>query len=196
MELLIGISREARLRVIELGKNWDHFLVLGCILLLGGVLAITLPITTSFAAEQVVGWVFLTCGFFQLFQALRIKGTATFRWWLVFGTLLVLLAVAALQNPFTEEVSTPHLVAGLLALLGSLKIIYAYHLRPAREWSWLIISGLITLLLAALLATNLLQFNAKLSMLLSVELLHSGLWLTLIGWRFNTMNERLIKQVI
>ena len=91
-ELLIGISREARLRVIELGKNWNHFLILGCILLLGGVLAITLPLMTRYDADQVIGWTFLVCGFFQLFQALRVHGSTTFRWWLVFGALLVLLA--------------------------------------------------------------------------------------------------------
>ncbi|MFZ1388799.1 MAG: DUF308 domain-containing protein [Thiolinea sp.] len=195
MELLIGISREARLRVIELGKNWNHFLVLGCILLLGGVLAITIPLTTQIAAQTAVGWTLLACGFFQLFQALRINGSGTFRWWLVFGTLLVLLAIAVLQNPL-NDVSTPHLVTGLLLFLGVLKITYAYRLRPAREWAWLIISGLITLVLAALLATNLFQADAKLSILLSIELINSGFWLTLIGWGFNTMNERLIKQVI
>lgn len=195
MELLIGISREARLRVIELGKNWNHFLVLGCILLLGGVLAITIPLTTQIAAQTAVGWTLLACGFFQLFQALRINGSGTFRWWLVFGTLLVLLAIAVLQNPL-NDVSTLQLVTGLLLFLGVLKITYAYRLRPAREWAWLIISGLITLVLAALLATNLFQADAKLSILLSIELINSGFWLTLIGWGFNTMNERLIKQVI
>jgi len=195
MELLIGISREARLRVIELGKNWDHFLVLGCILLLGGVLAITVPFITHLQAEKVIGWVFLACGFFQLFQALRINGTGTFRWWLLFGTVLVLLAIAVLQNPF-EQISTLHLVTGLLVVLGLLKITYAYRLRPANELVWLVISGLVTLVLATLLISHVFQADSKLSTLLSVELINAGLWLTLIGWGFNTMNERLIKQVI
>ncbi|MFZ1344778.1 HdeD family acid-resistance protein [Thiothrix eikelboomii] len=195
MELLIGISREARLRVIELGKNWNHFLILGCVLLLGGVLAITLPLMTRYDADQVIGWTFLVCGFFQLFQALRVHGSTTFRWWLVFGTLLVLLAIAVLRNPL-ENFSTVHVVAGLLAGLGLLKIIYAYRLRPAREWSWLLLSGLMSLVLTALLATHLLPADLKLSLLLAVELISAGLCLTLIGWGFNTMNERLIKQVI
>lgn len=195
MELLIGISREARLRVIELGKNWNQFLILGCILLFGGVLAITLPLTTSYNADQVMGWTFLVCGFFQLFQALRVHGATTFRWWLVFGTILVLIAIAVLRNPLAA-ISTVHLVTGLLASLGLLQIIYAYHLRPAREWSWLLLAGLISLVLAILLVTQLLPADLKLSMLLALELISYGLCLSLIGWGFNTMNERLIKQVI
>lgn len=195
MELLIGISREARLRVIELGKNWNRFLVLGCTLLLGGVLAITIPLTTQYSFEQVIGWTFLVCGFFQLFQALRVYGVTTFRWWLLFGTMLILLAIAILRNPL-EQVTTLHLVTGLLLFLGLLKILYAYGLRPAREWTWLLLSGFISLVLVALLATNLLSSDFKLSILLAVELISAGLWLTLIGWGFNTMNERLIKQVI
>lgn len=195
MELLIGISREARLRVIELGKNWNHFLILGCVLLLGGVLAITLPLTTYYEADQVIGWTFLVCGFFQLFQALRVYGSTTFRWWLVFGALLVLLAIAVLRNPL-EHFNTVQVVTGLLACLGLVKIIYAYRLRPAREWSWLLLSGLVSLVLAALLATHFLPADLKLSLLLAVELISAGLCLTLIGWGFNTMNERLIKQVI
>lgn len=195
MELLIGISREARLRVIELGKNWNHFLVLGCILLLGGVLAITIPLITHHNPEQVIGWTLLACGFFQLFQALRVHGTNTFRWWLLFGTLLVLLAVAVLQNPI-QQVSSLHVVIGLLLFLALLKIIYAYRLRPAREWVWLIVSGLISLVFAALLATHLLHAETKLSLILAAELINAGLWLTRIGWGFNTMNERLIKQVV
>lgn len=195
MELLIGISREARLRVIELGKNWSHFLILGCALLLGGGLAITLPLITHYKADQVVGWTFLACGFFQLFQALRVRGTTTFRWWLVFGVILVLLAIAILRNPL-ENLSTVHLVTGLLVGLGLLKIIYAHHLRPAREWSWLLLSGVISLGLAALLITHLLPDDLKLSILLAIELMSAGLCLILIGWGFNTMNERLIKQVV
>ncbi|WP_298607755.1 HdeD family acid-resistance protein [uncultured Thiothrix sp.] len=195
MELLIGISREARLRVIELGKNWDHFLVLGCILLLGGVLAITIPLLTKANAEIITGWTYLACGFFQLFQALRVHGTESFRWWLLFGTLLVLLAVAILQNPLVQ-IATLHVVTSLLVLLGLLKITYAYRLRPAREWSWLIVSGLISLVLATLLVSNLFNAHTKLSLCLAIELLNAGLWLTVIGWGFNTMNERLIKQVI
>ncbi|TXH69070.1 MAG: hypothetical protein E6Q83_12215 [Thiothrix sp.] len=195
MELLIGISREARLRIIELGKNWNHFLVLGCVLLLGGVLAITVPLTTHYHAERVVGWVFLACGFFQLFQALRVQGQTTFRWWLLFGTLLVLIAVAILQNPI-QQVASLDLVTGLLALLACLKIIYAYRLRPAREWVWLLVSGFISLLFAALLVINLWQTEGRLGLILAAELTNAGLWLTLIGWGFNTMNERLIKQVV
>lgn len=195
MELLIGISREARLRVIELGKNWNHFLILGCILLLGGVLGITIPLTTSQNAEQVMGWVVLACGFFQLFQALRVHGTTTFRWWLLFGSLLVLLAVAILQNPI-QQISSLQLVTSLLVLLALLKIIYAYRLRPAREWFWLLVSGLISLILAALLVMNLWHADGRLGLVLAAELINAGLWLTLIGWGFNTMNERLIKQVV
>lgn len=195
MELLIGISREARLRVIELGKNWKHFLILGCILLLGGVLAITVPLITHYNTEQMIGWTFLACGFFQLFQALRVQGTESFRWWILFGVSLVLIAVAVLQNPL-QNISTPHLVTLLLAGLGLLKIIYAYRLRPAYEWTRLIASGFISLVLATLLVTYLFNTGTKMSMILVVELVNAGLWLTLIGWGFNTMNERLIKQVV
>ncbi|TXH69754.1 MAG: hypothetical protein E6Q85_08335 [Thiothrix sp.] len=195
MELLIGISREARLRVIELGKNWNHFLVLGCILLLGGVLAIIIPLMTGYNTEQVVGWIWLACGFFQLFQALRVYGAATFRWWLLFGTVLVLVAVAILQNPI-QQIASLHLATGLLAFLALLKIIYAYRLRPAREWAWLLVSGLISLIFVALLAMSLWQIEFSLGLVLAAELINAGLWLTRIGWGFNTMNERLIKQVV
>lgn len=195
MELLIGISREARLRVIELGKNWKHFLLLGCTLLLGGVLALIIPLVTSFSPEQVVGWTFLICGFFQLFQALRVQGTESFRWWLVFGVFLVFIAVAVLQNPL-QNISTLHLVALLLTGLGLLKILYARRLRPAYEWTRLIISGLISLVLATIFLTPLFSLSTKLGFILAAELINSGLWLSSIGWSFNTMNERLIKQVI
>lgn len=196
MELLIGISREARIRVIELGKNWSHFLILGCILLLGGVLAITIPLITNFDAVKTVGWTLLACGFFQLFQSLRIYGSETFRWWLVFGAMNVLLAVAVLRNPLADKFTTVQVVTGLMFVLGVLKIVYAYRLRPTNEWTRLFLSGLVTLVLTVLIGTNLFQADSKLSTLLSIELISAGLWSTLIGWGFNTMNERLIKQVM
>lgn len=195
MELLIGISREARIRVIELGKNWSHFLILGCILLLGGVLAITIPLITNFDAVKTVGWTLLACGFFQLFQSLRIYGSETFRWWLVFGAMNVLLAVAVLRNPL-DKFTTVQVVTGLMFVLGILKIVYAYRLRPTNEWTRLFLSGLVTLVLTVLIGTNLFQADSKLSTLLSIELISAGLWSTLIGWGFNSMNERLIKQVM
>ena len=192
MELLIGISREARLRVIELGKNWNHFLLLGCALLLGGVIAVTIPLTTVTDPVRAAGWVILACGFIQLFQALRVQGTETFRWWLAFGGIWVLLAVAILQNPIEQDISTVNLVASLLLALSALKILYAYRLRPAHEWGWLIISGVLSLILSTLLVTHALSFNS----ILVLELINSGFWLALIGWGFNTLNERLRKQLI
>ena len=56
------------LKIRYSSSQWSVFLVIGLILIILGLVAISLPQLTAIAMFSVIGWVLLLSGFFQLFQ--------------------------------------------------------------------------------------------------------------------------------
>ncbi len=113
-----------------------------------GVAALVFPIISTFVATLMVGWMLLLFGGIGLFGAFSIHGTGPF-----FGALLVaLLALAAgvflLLNPLAGAVALTLMVAGLFSLQGAFEISFAFEMRPREGWVTLLISGIISVIVA------------------------------------------------
>ena len=81
-------------------------------------------------------------------------------------------------NPTTWFVA----VAILIGISGGAKIYYAFKIRPLSGWGWVLVSGIISLILAVLILAN--SFSAALvtlGVLLGIELLSSGITLVMTG---------------
>ena len=97
-----------------------------------------------------------------------------------------------LRNPVAGLFSLTILAASFIGASGIVKLIYAFKLRPLSGWIWMLISGIISLLLAFIIFTNMAASAAiTLGVLLSVELISSGIWILLIGFSFRKINKDL-----
>lgn len=186
--LLASALAETNAKIVRVTSNWYWFVIAGLVFLMGGFIAIFRPVLASFTVEALIALFFIVGGILQTLQLLRAARSSSFIWSLLLGILFIALGVILLTNPTAGLSSLTLLIVVLLAASGITKIIYAFKLRPLNGWIWMLISGLISLLLAFLLMNHWAASVAlTLGVLLAIELVSSGLWLLLIGFSFRKL---------
>src|SRR6056297_3219122 len=180
---------EDDLETLTPDMGWKGLAVLGVVMLIGGFLAFLNPFAASLAAEAVAGAAFLAAGAVQLWLAVTDKSKTTGDRWLsgALGLALVLFAVTLVLNPLVGLVTLTALVAVLFTVLGALRVGLAWHLRPAQGWGWIMVSGVMSLVLAALIVLGL--PGAALGILglfLGVDLTMAGAASLVLAWAKKT----------
>jgi uncharacterized membrane protein HdeD (DUF308 family) len=151
--------------------------------LVGGVFALINPFAATFAAVLLAGWTFLLFGVLQVVQAFSVRDWSGFLWALLLGVLTAAVGVSLLYNPLAGALTLTLVVAILFLVMGVVKFMYAYELRPVRGWGWVVLSGAISLLLGVLILANYPVSAASiLGILLAVELISNGVTLLLISF--------------
>src|SRR6056297_2267568 len=145
------------LETLTPNMGWKGLAVLGVVMLIGGFLAFLNPFAASLAAEAVAGAAFLVAGAVQLWLAVTDKTKTTGDRWLsgALGLALVLFAVTLVLNPLAGLVTLTVLVAALFTVLGALRVGLAWQIRPVQGWGWIMASGVLSLVLAALIVLGL-----------------------------------------
>ena len=165
-----------------MGRAWGWLVLVGIISLIGGVLALANPFAATITVVQITGAFFLVMGILQIIHAFRMRGWGGFLWSLVLGILTLFIGVALFRNPFGGAVSLTIVVAALLLLMGILKCLFAFQMRPLGGWGWGVLSGAVSILLAlAIFAYFPVSALTVLGFFLGVELVSSGIWLIMIG---------------
>ena len=160
--------------------------VLGIVMLLGGLLAFLKPFAASLAAEAVAGLAFLTAGVMQLWQAITdtTRSTGDRGLTSLLGVVFVLFAISLVLNPLAGLITLTFLVAVFFTVIGALRVGLAWHLRPTRGWGWIMTSGVLSLLLAALIVLGLPEAAlGLLGLFLSVDLTVAGVVTLALAWQ-------------
>jgi uncharacterized membrane protein HdeD (DUF308 family) len=166
--------------------DWKWLMALGIIMLIGGVIALFNPFAASLAVEFIAGAVFLIAGAVQLWLAFTASGQDTGDRWLsgILGAALILLAVALIANPLAGLVTLTLLVAVLFGVMGILRIALAFRARPREGWGWILASGILSLILAAVILVGLPgAAMGILGILLGIDLVMSGAVSLALAWR-------------
>ena len=69
--------------------------------------------------------------------------------------MFVFFAVSLVLNPLAGLVTLTFLVAVFFTVIGALRVALAWHLRPVEGWGWIMTSGVLSLILAALIVLGL-----------------------------------------
>jgi uncharacterized membrane protein HdeD (DUF308 family) len=149
---------------------------IGLALTLLGVVAIVFPMLATLAAALFTGWVFLISGVLLLLGAFSMHGTGPF-----FGALVTsLLSIAAgaflVFNPFAGALGLTVFLAVIFLIEGAFEIGFAFEMRPHPGWSWMLISGLASVVLGLVIAAGLPGVSLiALGILLGINFLTTGL---------------------
>lgn len=190
--MLASPLAESNAQIARITSNWYWYIIAGIVFLIGGFMGIAKPVITSFTVETMTAIFFIVGGILQAIQLFRATNTSSFIWSLLLGLLFIVLGVVLLRNPVAGLFSLTILAASFIGASGIVKFIYAFKLRPLSGWIWMLISGIISLLLAFIIFTNMAASAAiTLGILLSVELISSGIWILLIGFSFRKINKEL-----
>ena len=148
----------------------------GLVMVALGIAAIVFPMISSLVATVMVGWSLLFFGGIALFGSFSIHGTGPF-----FGALLLaLLAIAAgvflLANPAAGAAGLTLIVALLFSLQGAFEISFAFEMRPYTSWVGMLISGIISVVIAVLIVATWPGFSmVLLGILLGINFVSTGI---------------------
>ena len=133
-------------------EHWVLFLVEGIILLVLGVLAIIVPMLATLAVAIFIGWLFLISGVVGLITTFWARHAPGFWWSLLSAVLGIAAGVVLLAWPVTGAVSLTLLLIVFFIIEGVASIMYAFEHKRERSgrWNWLLTSGIIDLILAAI----------------------------------------------
>ena len=140
-----------------LHDNWHLLLIEGIILALLGAAAIVIPQVATLAVTILLSWIFFISGVVGLITTFMMRQAPGF-WWSLFSAVLAIAAgVALIGWPVRGALSLTILVIVFLILEGIATIMYALeHKRElSGRWGLLLVSGIVDLLLAAILLTGL-----------------------------------------
>jgi uncharacterized membrane protein HdeD (DUF308 family) len=160
------------------------FLVEGILLLILGVLAILLPPFATLAVTIIIGWIFLASGLMGWITTFGARHAPGFWWSLVSALLATVAGLILLISPAGGAVSLTLLLIVFFAIEGAASIMYALEHRRelTGRWELMLISGLIDLVLAAIILAGFPGTAAwALGVLVGVNMIFGGAALTAIA---------------
>jgi uncharacterized membrane protein HdeD (DUF308 family) len=172
-----------------LHEHWKLYLVEGILLLILGAIAIIIPPIATLAVTIVLGWLFLVSGVIGLFTTFWMRHAPGFWWSLVSAVLGIVVGGWLLAAPVTGAVSLTIVVVAFFIIEGVASIMFALdHKRElSGRWGWMLASGIVDLLLAALIFAGLPSTAAwAIGLLVGINMVFGGS--ALIAMALNARN--------
>jgi len=156
--------------------------ILGFIAVALGIICFIMPVVASTSVVVMVGLVMIIAGVSQLLSGF--KGTS----WrdrimpMVLGGITGLAGVLVLAHPLLGLTFLTLLLACFFLFEGVWKIIASFKFRPQEGWTWLLLSGVLSLVLGWLIWSQWpLSGVWAIGILVGVNLLTTGLSLVVLG---------------
>ena len=137
-------------------EHWKAFLFEGILLVILGLAAMIVPPLASLAVTIFLGWMFLVAGVAGLALTFWARQMPGFWWSLISAALAVSAGIILLAKP-AQGVLTLTIVVGAYFLAeGVATIMYALeHRRELSDrWSWMLFSGVLDILISAMVITG------------------------------------------
>ena len=157
--------------------HWKLFLAEGIILVILGLLAIVVPPLATLGITILIGWLFLISGIAGLITTFGARHAPGFWWSLLSAVLGIAAGVVLLGWPVSGAVSLTLLLIVFFTIEGVFSIMYALeHKRELTgQWGWMLVSGIIDLVLAAIIFAGLPGTAAwALGLLVGINMLFGG----------------------
>lgn len=145
-----GTARE--LAPLRAKSGW--IILLGFVYLIAGFIALGSVAMATVATVFIVGIMMLLAGVAEIFNAFQVKTWGKFVVWLLLGVLYVVAGFAAFENPLLAAAVLTLVLGFALVVSGVMRIILAFGMKEGMPWMWIALSGVITLLLGAIILVH------------------------------------------
>jgi uncharacterized membrane protein HdeD (DUF308 family) len=134
-------------------EHWGLFLAEGIILVILGLIAIVVPQIATLAFTILIGWLFFISGVVGLFTTAWMRGAPGFWWSLVSAIVAIAAGVVLLLWPVNGTLSLTLVLIAFFIIEGAASIFYAVEHREqlSGRWGWMLVSGIIDIILAAII---------------------------------------------
>jgi uncharacterized membrane protein HdeD (DUF308 family) len=178
-----GIDRAVASAIHE---HWALFLIEGIVLVILGIAAILLPVIATITFTILIGWLFLISGVVGLITTLWMRDRVPGFWWSLLSAVIAIAAgVVLLIWPISGSLSLTLLLTAFFIVEGVVSIMYAIEHRNqlSGRWGWMLLSGIVDLILAAIIIAGLPGTALwALGLLVGINLLFGGT--AMIGMAF------------
>lgn len=171
-------------------RHWKLYLAEGVGLLILGAIAMVVPALATLAVTILFGWLFLISGVVGLITTFWMRSAPGFWWSLASAVLAVLAGVWLLAQPIAGPLSLTVVLIVFFLIEGSASIMFAIdHRRElSGRWGFMLLSGIVDLVLAALLLAGLPSTAVwALGLLVGINLAFGGM--ALIAMALHARNE-------
>jgi uncharacterized membrane protein HdeD (DUF308 family) len=137
---------------VEMVKRGSTVSILwGVLLIVFGMMAVGSPFLAAVAVNVVVAWLIVLAGVVHLMLAFRAHGAGSVIWKALVGIAYLCFGGYLLLRPVAGVASLTLLLAWLFLIEGVLNIVLYVKMRSVHGSSWVLIDGIITLLLGAMI---------------------------------------------
>ena len=173
-------------------KEWVKWLVLGILSVVFGVIVLGNAVAASLALTTITGILFLVSGGFQVVAGFTAESTGQKVFAIALGALMVILGLSFITNPLEGTISLALLVLILLAASGVVRILFAWRMKETPFFWPMLISGALSVLLAAYILANFAAAAPELlGILLGIELIFNGAGLVVLAFFIRTVAKHL-----
>lgn len=183
---LAARSRDTALQAAArdaLKDHWGWLVGVGIALIVLGTVAIARPGLASFGITLLIGWVILIGGIAQVVDAMRSRKRPGFLWHFLGGILYGFVGLVLVGYPLEGVVALTLFLAAFFLVEGIFKIAFSFKIRPAPQWGWGVISGVVSFVLAIMiLAQWPLSAVWVVGLLVGIGMLFNGWSLVMLGF--------------
>jgi uncharacterized membrane protein HdeD (DUF308 family) len=144
-------------------------------LMVAGVIALIYPLFTAVALVSLLGWLLVVSGIFQGVSLIGAQNVPHFWLQIISVALSIVIGFLIIGNPGEGLLVVSALLIVFLGIEGISKIIFSLTVRPLANWGLVLLSGVLAIVLAAILWSYIpLGAAWLLSVFLGITLLAEG----------------------
>ena len=173
--------KEAFAEALRKRSLW--LIVQGGLMTIAGIVAIFFPLFSGLAVVVVIGWLLIINAAFQGISLIGVQDAPHFWMQILSVGLGFVLGLLLLSHPGEGLVLLTILLVAFFFLEGLSKIVFSLIVRPLPNWSWILLSGIFTIILSIVL-WSLIPVAAAwlLGFLLGLCLISQGLASAYFAW--------------
>jgi uncharacterized membrane protein HdeD (DUF308 family) len=185
LEAAAQLYRDAARETLRKHSLW--YLIEGVLLVVAGILAIVYPFLFSIAAVVMLGWLLIASGVLQAIGLIGARSAPHFWLQLVSIALGILVGALLLRDPAQGLVILTLLLIIFLMIEGISKLVFALTIRPTPGWGWVLGSGVLGVVLAAVLWASMpVTATWLIGLLLGIELISVGASIAMLAWQLRS----------
>lgn len=166
----------------DVRKAGGWVIVWGVLLIVAGVLAILEPPIAALAAELLLGWLFVFAGIVQIVYAFHQRGEEGFGLKFLSGLLALVLGIFLLLRPIAGIASIALLIGAFMFASGVSSVMLAFKLKPKAGWGWVLFDGILSIVIALLIAMGWPQSSIGfVGILVGIVMIYGGVWRIMLG---------------
>ncbi|MFA6915225.1 MAG: DUF308 domain-containing protein [Parachlamydiales bacterium] len=168
---------------MDISQNRKLFIFEGILFLLIGIAAIAVPGFFTLSIELVLGWLLIIGGAYQLFRSWSGRHQPGFIWSVFFALLNIVLGVLLLAKPIVGIISLTIILITYFIIAGLYQIFWSTQITRMHGWWLLLINGLLSLAMAAILVAGWPDSAIwAIGLLFGINMLFTGCALLSLAW--------------